>query len=649
MEGPAPPARMAPGMTYDPSSQQVVLFGGGDNAGGYRNDTWEFHNGTWKNLSLTMAPTQRWAPKMCFDPATGSVLLFGGEANGVETNDTWVLDGSQWKHVHPATSPPLRSYPGMVYDNASGTMLLVGGENITTLTMLNDTWGWVFPHVSLNLSAPTLDLGQTLNLSATVRGPSSGLTFDWSGTSTSMVCSPLFGPNASCTPDEAGVWWLNVSVNDSDNAWANLSDPYQVFSDPQVSPIVSTSAGGEIGQYAEFSTNVSGGTGVYVLVNWSGMPATPCLQVRVSAGTYAVTCSLPQVGVFPVRVSVLDSNYYSSAPTPVLFYRVVQDAQVSSPVPTISAADAGQTVEFSTAASLGSLNYTRYVWLGLGLGPCTGAATATVACHATTRGNYSISVRVNDSYGFESVASSPLPFVVYPAITVGQVQASPERLDVGQSTYLSAAVNGGSPNIVIKWEGLPAGCASSNAASIVCVPSSAGQYLVSLNVTDTPGLSESGASITLSVSPLVAIDRFVLTPSDVAVGGNLNLTVLTSGGTAPYSFVYTGLPGGCLSQNTDAFVCQPRAEGKFVVTVGVTDGVGQTTHTNAVLTVSPPSNSTGGGGTGLSPLIGAGIAATVVGAAVAVAAIVLVIRKRKMTPGQPEDPLTVKPRVAVQC
>jgi YVTN family beta-propeller protein len=74
-----------------------------------------------------------------------------------------------------------------------------------------------------------------------------------------------------------------------------------------------------------------------------------------------------------------------------------------------------------------------------------------------------------------------------------------------------------------------------------------------------------------------------------------NTTVLTStvvGGTSPYTFVYTGLPTGCLTGNTAQLSCEPTGTGSFQVTVSVTDHEGRTAEANATVTVRAPGTGT---------------------------------------------------------
>src|SRR5205807_277122 len=82
-------------------------------------ETWEFHAGTWTQLSPSNSPPARFSASMAYDAADGYILLFGGAGNTVGIlGDTWEFHGGQWTQLSPASSPSPRQYPSMVYDAA---------------------------------------------------------------------------------------------------------------------------------------------------------------------------------------------------------------------------------------------------------------------------------------------------------------------------------------------------------------------------------------------------------------------------------------------------------------------------------------------------------------------------------------------------
>ena len=125
----------------DPSTAQVVLFGGVDN---YDN-TWVWGGGHWALAKPVTSPPGRIDAAAAYDPQTKEVLLFGGRhaplTGGPSLNDTWAWNGATWRQLDPGTDGPS---PGegasMAWDEALSEMVLVttagsapGGDQ---------TWVW---------------------------------------------------------------------------------------------------------------------------------------------------------------------------------------------------------------------------------------------------------------------------------------------------------------------------------------------------------------------------------------------------------------------------------------------------------------------------------------------------------------------------
>jgi Kelch motif len=76
-------------------------------------------------------------------------------------------------------------------------------------------------------------------------------------------------------------------------------------------------------------------------------------------------------------------------------------------------------------------------------------------------------------------------------------------------------------------------------------------------------------------------------PNAVDLGSSIELATVPFGGATPFTFVYTGLPSGCATQNLSEYRCTPNATGSFLIGVNVTDGIGTSVTANTSLTVSP--------------------------------------------------------------
>jgi hypothetical protein len=142
----APPDLASPGLTWDSSDKEVVLFGGIFRAATYgSNWTWTFSNGAWSNDTHASGPVPsvRLGDSLADDPLDGYVLLFGGLArvDGQSLNDTWAFRGGVWRTIPVADdrAPSPRYSAALAYDFVDGYMVLFGGYS-DWYTGLNDTW-----------------------------------------------------------------------------------------------------------------------------------------------------------------------------------------------------------------------------------------------------------------------------------------------------------------------------------------------------------------------------------------------------------------------------------------------------------------------------------------------------------------------------
>jgi hypothetical protein len=159
-----------------------------------------------------------------------------------------------------------------------------------------------------------------------------------------------------------------------------------------------------------------------------------------------------------------------------------------------SLADVGQTVSFSCKANGGTPPY-GYSWDfrdgTSGEGPGID--------HAFDKAGTMYAIcTVTDFLGISSESATSIS--VYPRPSLAALTAQPSSVNAGELVTITATVKGGSGQISYSWSNLPRGCDGGNRASMVCAPSSSGNYEITLVATDTTGENATGV-VTLTVGP----------------------------------------------------------------------------------------------------------------------------------------------------
>ncbi|MDE1820430.1 MAG: hypothetical protein KGI98_06205 [Euryarchaeota archaeon] len=561
---PAPPgARVAPAMSYDPTDGYVLLFGGyGCTTGNtgctsFLSDTWDFRGGTWTQLAR-IGPPQRYIASIADDAADGYVVLFGGlgcenyptcSAYG-ELADTWRYAGSgNWVNMTSTAGgpPPARDGAGMAFDTADNYLLLFGGFS-TTGSDLSDSWK--FLGGSWTALSPTLAPGVRRYTEMAYDGHDGFLL--------------LLGGNGCTFGTSCAVNWMQDS-------WA--------YGAPLTSAmVVASSASRDVGQSVTFTAGATGGgSGSYQFL-WAGLPPG-CVPTSPAPG---VTCAPTTAGTFQVSTVAEDSTGAPQATSGTLAFMVYSDptAAASGSTPSI---DLGQSATFTLSTSGGS-GGDGYAWNGLPTG-CSSSAGLSDTCTpalASAEGAWSVSATVTDSNGY-SVSSGGVALTVDSDPSVAAPSESRTALDVGQVLSLSTTVSGGSGGYAFTWSGLPTGCSSVNAPSLSCSPSAAGAFSsISVSALDSNGVmggSPIAASITVSASLVVPTPTS--SPGTLDLGQSTTLALSPSGGRAPYTISWFGVPTGCTASGT-SFLCTPTATGTYSVYATDADSNGATVTSGAV-------------------------------------------------------------------
>jgi hypothetical protein len=133
----SPGPRLSPAMAYSGTTfnSGVVLFGGSNSPNTALGDMWIWNGTSWYTPEITPPPA-RVGASMSYDTSTQELVMFGGNSGTAPLNELWRFNGSGWVEANPLNPPQPRSTQGQVYDPVRQVSVIFGGGG------LNDTWLW---------------------------------------------------------------------------------------------------------------------------------------------------------------------------------------------------------------------------------------------------------------------------------------------------------------------------------------------------------------------------------------------------------------------------------------------------------------------------------------------------------------------------
>lgn len=297
--------------------------------------------------------------------------------------------------------------------------------------------------------------------------------------------------------------------------------------------------------------------------------------IAVTLGNYE---TYPTAVVFdPATRAVLVPTAFSSA-----IYVIANAPSVVFTNATPFPSEVGVPFEIDLWVENGTAPYS-FAYAGLPAG-CSSSGTPVLWCSAATTGLYNVTVTVTDSRNYSAI--SRVSEIVDARLGSPSLSVSPSPAGSGASITIAASASGGVPPYTYAYAGFPKGCPSTNLALWTCIPAVGGEFPITVNITDSLGVTQSAAATVSVLAGLVATLN-VAGPSTVRVGSESALTASVAGGLAPYSYSYVGLPQGCTTNDSPALVCTPTTAGVFPVLLTVRDSLNAASDASATLTVIP--------------------------------------------------------------
>ena len=211
------------------------------------------------------------------------------------------------------------------------------------------------------------------------------------------------------------------------------------------------------------------------------------------------------------------------------------------------------------------------------------STTGTISGTPTASGTFSMSVKITDSSSPQETTTVGYSITIIPAVVTISTASLPSGT-VNQAYSFTVAATGGTSPYTWTLSGVPGLAIDSTTGEITGTPTQAGSFTAVVTATD----SETPPQSSTVHFPLTIISGLAITSPALANGITntaYSATETATGGTQPYSWSLSGVPGLSINATTGAISGAPTTAGTYTATVKVTDSEGTPQSTSVNYTV----------------------------------------------------------------
>lgn len=385
----------------------------------------------------------------------------------------------------------------------------------------------------------------------------------------------------SGTPTATGDFTFSITATDSKGCKATASYTLTVTNALILTP--GTLPNGVTGTTYPANTipPATGGTGPYAYTATNLPPG-----LTFEPNTREITGTPTQIGNYSVPVTVTDVN--GNTVTAVYTLKITDPLVL--PGATLGNGTTGQVYapQIIPSATGGAGPYV-YSATSLPSGLSFNPSTREIAGTPTNAGTFVIPVTVTDADG-KSTSTSYTLLVIDPLLLPSATLAA-GNADVAYTTQILPAATGGVGPYTYIAAGVPPGLSFDPITrAITGTPTQAGNYMISVTVTDSQGRTAAN-TYPLSVTGVLSLPSTTLQSGIVGDIYPTQTLPGVSGGTPPYTYVATNLPPGLnFNTSTREITGTPTQGGTYIVSVTGTDINNNKVNSDytIVVNVNPP-------------------------------------------------------------
>ena len=453
------------------------------------------------------------------------------------------------------------------------------GSSTPTITVTDTTPGThltatatptivISPALAINpITLPTGVVGSAYSATVTATGGNAPYTFTATGLPAGL--SITSGGQITGTPTAAGPATIVVTATDSTSPTkltATASLPITISG--AVAITTTSLPNGTVGSGYNFTVAATGGTAPYTFTA-SGLPAGLSISpAGVISGTPTAN------GTASVTLTVTDSTNPTHATSSVTLPLTISN-QLAVSTTSLPSGVVGAAYNFTVTATGGVAPYT-FTAAGLPAGLSISAG-GVISGTPTAPGTVTAAITVTDSTTpTHMTATANLSIAIAPQNPSITTTSLPNGT-VGSPYNATITGTGGTTPYTFTATGLPAGLSISAGGVISGTPTVAGPFSIVVTLTDSTNPTHLTATANLSAT--IAPQTLAITTSSLpsgTVGAGYSAQVQATGGTLPYTFTASGLPGGLSITTGGQITGTPTLAGSYPVAITVTDSTNPT-------------------------------------------------------------------------